>query len=65
MISSSEDKKPIVTLEVVSMMSKITEHKLNSLIYLDWSKTIRIYVRNILMTANLKKATPTDDLKEQ
>ena len=37
-MSSSEDKKPVLALEMVSMMSKITEDKLTYLNYLDWSK---------------------------
>ena len=65
MMSSLEDKKPVVTSNVVLMMSKITEHKLNDLDYLDWSKTIQIYVRIISMTAHLKEDPPTDDSKEQ
>ena len=64
-MSSSKDKKLVVTSEVVPMLSKITEHKLNDLNYLDWNKTIRIYIRSICMTAHLKKDPPTDDSKDQ
>ena len=38
-------KKPDVASEIVLMMSKITEHKLNGLYYLEWNK--KIYVRSI------------------
>ena len=34
--NSSEDKKSIATLEVVPMMSQITEDKLTGTNYLDW-----------------------------
>ena len=60
-----DDKKPAAVPEVVPMMSKITEHKLNGLNYLEWSKTIRLYVRSICMAAHLTKEPPTNDLKEQ
>ncbi|KAF9664308.1 hypothetical protein SADUNF_Sadunf16G0004800 [Salix dunnii] len=33
------DKKAIIISEIIPVMSKITEHKLNSSNYLDWSKT--------------------------
>ena len=59
-----DDKKPVAVLEVVPMMSKITEHKLNGLNYLEWSKTIRLYVRIIRMVAHLTKDPPTNDSKE-
>ena len=59
-----DDQKPALVLEVVSMMSKITKHKLNGLNYLDWSKTIPLYVRSIHMAAYLTKDPPTDDSKE-
>ena len=62
---SSEDKKPISTLEVVSMMSKITEDKLTSPNYSDWSKTIRLYLRSIRMVSHLDKDPPTDDSKDR
>ena len=61
----SEDTKPALMLEVVPMISKITEHKLNGLNYLEWSKTILIYVKSIRMAAHLNKDPPTDDSKEQ
>ena len=65
LMSNPNDKKPVVVLKVVLMMSKITEHKLNGLNYLEWSKTIRLYVRSIHMVAHLTKEPPTDDSKEQ
>ena len=64
-MSDTIDKKPVVASKVVMMISKMTEHKLNSLNYLEWSNTIRIYVRSIRMVAHLKKDPLTDDSKEQ
>ena len=60
----SKDKKPAFVPEVVLMMSKITEHKLNGLNYLERSKKIHLYVRSICMVAHLNKDPPTNDLKE-
>ena len=60
-----DDQKPTLVSKVVMMMSKISEHKLNGLNYLDWSKIIRLYVRSIRIAAHLTKDPPTDDSKEQ
>ena len=64
-MSDSEEKKPTSKLEVVPMMSRITEDKLTGPNYLEWSKTIQIYVRSVRMGGHLIKDLPTDDLKEQ
>ena len=63
-MSDSADKKPVSAREVVPMMSKITEDKLIGPNYLDWSKTIHIYLRSICMASHLDKDPPTDDSKE-
>ena len=63
-MSDLEEKKPTPKLEVVLMMSKITEDKLTGPNYLEWSKTIRIYVKSIRMGGHLTKDPLTDDLKE-
>ena len=64
-MSDSKEKKPTPKLEVVLMMSKITEDKLIGPNYLEWSKTIRIYVRSVRIGGHLTKDPPTDDSKEQ
>ena len=64
-MSDSEEKKLTQKLEVVPMMSKITEDKLTGPNYLEWSKTIRIYVRSVRMGCHLTKDLPTDNSKEQ
>ena len=64
-MSSSADKKLVVTPKVVLMMSKITEHKLNGPNYLDRSKMIPVYLRSLHMTSHLIKDPPTNDSKEQ
>ena len=52
-MSESIDKKLVSSPEVVPMMSKITEDKLISPNYLDWSKTICFYLRSIHMVSHL------------
>ena len=64
-MSDPDDKKHVAVSKVVPMMSKITEHKLNGLNYLEWSKTIHLYVRSTRLAAHLTKELPTDDSKEQ
>ena len=64
-MSDLEEKKPTPKLEVVPMMSKIMEDKLTGPNYLEWSKTIRIYIRSVRMGGHLTKDPPTDDSKEQ
>ena len=64
LMSSLEDKKHVSAPKVVLMMSKITEDKLTSPNYFDWSKTIRLYIKHIRMTSHLTKDPPTDDSKE-
>ena len=64
-MSDSEEKKPTPKPEVVPMMSKITEDKLTGPNYLEWSKTIRIYVRSVCMGSHLTKDLPANNSKEQ
>ena len=64
-MSDYEEKKPTPNLEVVPMMSKITEDKLTGPNYLELSKTIRIYVKSVHMGGHLTKDPPADDSKEQ
>ena len=47
------------------MMSKITEDKLTSPNYSDWSKTIRFYLRSIRIASHLDEDPPTDNSKDQ
>ncbi|OAY46831.2 hypothetical protein MANES_06G030066v8 [Manihot esculenta] len=49
--------------DVIPMMTKITEYKLNRSNFLDWSKTIRIYLRSIEMNDHLTKDPPTDETR--
>ena len=55
--------KPVSVAEVVLMMSKIIEDKPTGRNYLDWSKTILLYLRSIRMTSHLDKDPPTDNSK--
>ena len=64
-MSESEDKKPVSAPEVVAMMSKITEDKLTSLNYLDWSKTVYLYLRSIRMASHLTEDPLLDDSNDR
>ena len=64
-MTDSTDKKHVSAPKVVPMMSKITEDKLISLNYLDWSKTIRLYLRSIRMASHLNEDPLTDDSKDR
>ena len=63
-MSDPDVKKPAAVPEVVSMMSKIMEHELNGLNYLEWSKTIHLYVISIRMDTHLTKKPQTNISKE-
>lgn len=58
------EKKSIVASDMVPMMSKITDHKLNGSNYSDWSKTVRLYLRSIDKDTHLTDDPPTDDSKQ-
>ena len=64
-MSDSANKRLVLVPQVVSMMSKITEDKLTGPNYLNWSKTILLYLRSIRMASHLNKDPPTNDSKEQ
>ena len=62
---SSKDKKHVLALEVVPVMSKITEDKLTGPNYSDWSKTVRLYLRSIRLANHLDKYPATNDSKDR
>ena len=64
-MTDSADKKPVSVPKVVLMMSKITKDKLTGPNYLNWSKTIFLYLRSIRMASHLNEDTPTDDSKDR
>lgn len=54
--------KNVVT-EIIPAMSRITEHKLNGSNYLEWSKTIWVYLRSVEKDDHLVQEPPTDETK--
>ena len=64
-MSEPIDKKPVSAPKVVPMLSKITEDKLTGPNYLNWSKTIRQYLRSIRMASHLTKDPPIDDSNDR
>ena len=63
-MSELADKKPISALEVILLMSKITDDKMIGPNYLDWSKAVHLYFRSIRMAGHLIENPPIDDLKD-
>ncbi|XP_058007912.1 uncharacterized protein LOC131182393 [Hevea brasiliensis] len=57
------DNKNVIS-DVIPVMTKITEHKLNGSNYLKWSKTVRVYLRSIDKDDHLTKDPPTDDTRQ-
>lgn len=55
------ETKPSV--DMMHVMSKITDHKLNGSNYMDWSKTVHLYLRSIDKADHLTKDPPTDNTK--
>ncbi|TYH79799.1 hypothetical protein ES332_D03G087500v1 [Gossypium tomentosum] len=49
---------------MISIMLKITEHKLNETNYLDWSRMVRIYLQSIDKDDHLNNEPPTDDTRQ-
>ena len=54
------EQKSVIT-DIIPVMSKITEYKLTGSNYLEWSKTIRLYLRSISKDNHLTDNPPTDD----
>ena len=54
------EQKSVIT-DIIPVMSKITEHKLSGPNYLEWSKTIRLYLRSISKDNHLTDNPPIDD----
>lgn len=55
------DKKPMAMSDIVPVMSKIKDHKLNGHNYLDLSKIVWLYLRSINMDDHMITTSPTDD----
>ena len=58
------DKNKATIIDVIQMMTKIMEHKLNSSNYLEWSKMIRIYIRSIDKDDHLTSDLSSDDTRQ-
>ncbi|XP_071912580.1 uncharacterized protein [Coffea arabica] len=58
------ETKSVITSDVVPVMSKITDHKLNNSNYLDWSKTVHLYLRSIDKDNHLTDDPPKDGSRQ-
>ena len=50
--------------DIVPIVSKITEHKLNGSNYIEWSKTIKIYLRSVAKDDHLTEEPPNDHTRK-
>ena len=58
------EQKVVGVSEMVPVLSKITDHKLNGSNFLDWSKTIRLFLRSIDKDNHLTDMPPSDESKQ-
>ena len=47
MVQNKSETKSVTVTDVIPVISTITEHKLNRSNFIDWSKTIRVYIQSI------------------
>ena len=55
------EKKPVNVSDVIPIMSKITDHKLDGTNYLNWRQTIELYLLSIAKDVHLTDDPPKDD----
>ncbi|KAG4202177.1 hypothetical protein ERO13_A05G322708v2, partial [Gossypium hirsutum] len=55
------DKKTEIVSDIVLVVSKFTEYKLNGTNFLDWNHTIELYLLSISIDGILTDDPPTDD----
>ncbi|KAL6335243.1 hypothetical protein AAG906_029478 [Vitis piasezkii] len=58
-----EENKNFV-VDIVHVVSKITEHKLNGSNYIAWSKTIKFYLRSVAKDDHLIEKPPNDNTRK-
>ena len=58
------DENKTVIADVILVMTKIMKHKLNGSNYLEWSKTVRIYMHSIDEDDHLTSDPPSDDTRQ-
>ena len=50
--------------DIVPVVSKIIEHKLNGSNYIEWSKTIKFYLRSVAKDDHLIEGPPNDNTRK-
>lgn len=58
---TEDGRKPVTISDVVPIMSKIADHKLDSINYLDWRQTIELYLLSISKDEHLTDDPPKED----
>ena len=61
----AEESKILVVTDVIPMESKITEHKLTGPNYLDWCKTVKIYLPSLSKDDHLTDDPPTNETRKE
>ena len=61
-IAMEENKNSVV--DIVPVVSKITEHKLNGSNYIEWSKTIKFYLRSVAKDDHLTEEPPNNNTRK-
>ena len=64
MVQNKSETKSVTVTDVIPVMSKITEHKLNRSNFIDWSKTIRVHIQSIEKNNHLTDDPPTNKIKQ-
>lgn len=64
-ITYGGDEKGPVVAGVIPITTRITESKLNDSNFFEWSKIIRVYLRNIGKASHLTSDPPTNDSSKQ
>ena len=64
MAENKSETKFVTITNVIPIMSKITKHKLNGSKFIDWSKTVRVYLRSIEKDNYLIDDPSTDNTKQ-
>ncbi|KAL1102261.1 hypothetical protein V6Z11_D05G351400 [Gossypium hirsutum] len=60
MTSIMSDKKTEIVSDIVLVVSKFTEHKLDGTNFFYWNHTIELYLLSISIDGNLTDDPPTD-----
>ena len=64
MAKDKYETRSVIVTDVIPVMSKIREHKLIRSNFIDWSKTVQVYLRSIEKNNHLIDDPPTNSIKQ-